>query len=235
MLIPPPRVESVELHSRRTILVVRDDELPGGSKRRVLPALLAQWPEDEFVYGGPAYGYAQVALAHSAADVGKRATVFVAKRNHPHALSIEAARAGAHIVQVPHGRLSVVRARAREYSATVGARELPFGFDTDDFAGGLAAVAESLVLDPGEVWCVAGSGTLTRALQQAWPHADHHAVRIGARSRLGKATEWCAREEFEDPALEPPPFPSCPNYDAKAWAFVVAHAHDGAVFWNVAG
>ena len=32
-----------------------------------------------------------------------------------------------------------------------------------------------------------------------------------------------------------PPFPSAPNYDAKAWRFIKEYASDGAYFWNVAG
>jgi hypothetical protein len=43
-----------------------------------------------------------------------------------------------------------------------------------------------------------------------------------------------APERFEDEALEPPPFPSCSNYDAKAWRFIRRHAEAGALFWNVA-
>jgi hypothetical protein len=31
-----------------------------------------------------------------------------------------------------------------------------------------------------------------------------------------------------------PPFPSCDNYDAKAWRFIRAQASPGALFWNVA-
>ena len=29
-------------------------------------------------------------------------------------------------------------------------------------------------------------------------------------------------------------FPSCGNYDAKAWRFITAQASPGALFWNVA-
>jgi hypothetical protein len=97
----------------------------------------------------------------------------------------------------------------------------------------LAAVASQLSA-PTEFWSVAGSGTLTRALQAAWPDAAAHAVRIGADPDAGRATLYHAPEPFERPAKQPPPFPSCDNYDAKAWRFITAHAQPGALFWNVA-
>jgi hypothetical protein len=81
---------------------------------------------------------------------------------------------------------------------------------------------------------VAGSGTLTRALQRAWPHAAFHAVRIGSAPDAGRATLHMAPEPFERDAKQPPPFPSCGNYDAKAWRFILRHATPGALFWNVA-
>jgi len=72
-MIAPPQVEE-----HAGILVVRDDLVQGGTKRRVIGQFLTG--ADEFVYASPAYGYGQVALAYSCAYAGQRATVFVAKR-----------------------------------------------------------------------------------------------------------------------------------------------------------
>lgn len=224
---PRPRVERVG-----QIDVVRDDEIAGGTKVRALPVLLTG--AREFVYASPVYGYAQVALAHAAARVGVRATVFCAARKALHPRTAEAQAAGARIVQVPSGYLAVVKARARSYCAVSGARLLPFGFDTPEFVGALADVARGMRVAPAEVWSVAGSGVLTRALQIAWPDASFRAVRIGSVPDVGRATLYVAPEKFEANAEEPPPFPSCANYDAKAWQFVIAHAQPGALFWNVA-
>lgn len=228
MTLPPFRVDTIG-----GIRVVRDDLVPGGTKRRVLGPLLAG--ADEWVYASPAQGYAQVALAHACRELGKRATVFVAGRALPHARTAEAIAAGANIREVRPGYMTVVTARARAYAAEAGAGLLPFGFDTPPFVAALAALARSLGLAPSEVWCVAGSGTLSRALQLAWPDAAHHAVRIGAAPDAGRARLYLAPEPFERDAREPPPFPSCPNYDAKAWRFIMRHASAGSVFWNVAG
>lgn len=214
------------------LLVVRDDLVAGGTKRRVIPRLLGG--ASEYVYASPAYGYAQIALAHACAEAGKRSTIFVAKRKAPHPRTIEANRAGARVVQVPAGYLSVIRARARGYCEATGAELLPFGFDTPGFLEGLAEVARALPVTPSEVWCAAGSGTLCRALRLAWPSASFHAVRVGTAVDLPGVTVHHAPEAFERDAKAPPPFPSCSNYDAKAWQFLREKASPGALFWNVA-
>lgn len=227
MTLPPLTVDTIG-----GVLVVRDDRVLGGTKRRVLGPLLAG--ADEWVYASPCQGYAQVALAHACRERGKRATVFVAKRATLHKRTAEALAAGARVVQVPCGYMAVVSARARAYAQETGAGLLPFGFDTPAFVAALADLARSLALSPSEVWAVAGSGTLSRALQVAWPEAAHHAVRIGAVPKVGAARLYQAPEPFERDAKLPPPFPSCSNYDAKAWRFILRHASPGSVFWNVA-
>ena len=223
----PPRIEEVG-----GVIVVRDDLLPGGTKRRALTPLMAGWPEREFVFGGPAQGHAQLAMAWSSVDTGKTATYFVAERHRLHPLTAEAQRVGAHIVQVPHGRLNVVQRRARDYCTQTGARFLPLGFDLPEFLDHTADAALSIGFQPREVWCAAGAGLLTRALQAAWPHAHHHAVQVGFPPSVGDAMLHRAVESFDQPAEQPPPFPSAAHYDAKVWRFV--RQRPGALFWNVA-
>lgn len=221
-----------DLVEHEGILVVRDDAFPGGTKARVLPVLFG--PAREYVYASPVQGYAQVALAYAAAAAGKRATVFCARRTVRHARTREAEAAGARIIEVPVGYLNVVRAHARAYAAVSGAILLPFGLDDPKVLEALAVLARRLEAHPREVWTVAGSGVLTRALQQAWPRAVFHAVRIGSVPNAGRAILHEAPERFEQEARIRPPFPSCGNYDAKAWRFIKAQARPGALFWNVA-
>ena len=200
----------------------------------MLPDLLTDLGGTEFVFGGPAQGYAQLALAYACRDIGARATYFVAKRNELHPFTAEAQSVGANIVEVPHGRLSVVQARARTYCEETGATFLPLGFDLPGFVSRLTDAARTFPLQPCDVWCVAGSGALSRALHAAWPDARHHAVRIGFEPHPApEAEQFVAPEPFAKVAEEPPPFPSCANYDAKAWRFFSRFAKDGAVFWNV--
>lgn len=216
------------------MLVVRDDLFPGGTKARVLPRLFGR-DHAEYVYASPVQGFAQVALAYAARAAGKRAVVFCAARRERHRRTAAAAAAGATVHEVRPGYLSVVQARAREYCALTRAMLLPFGLACPEMEAGIADVAAALGLRPAEVWTVAGSGTLTRGLQRAWPAARFYAVRVGAAPDAGRATVLRAPERYEQDALVPPPFPSCGNYDAKAWAFVMERATPGALFWNVAG
>lgn len=224
---PDPIIERVG-----RILVVRDDCIPGGTKRRVIDQLLTG--AREFVYASPAYGYAQIALAHACRDLGVQATIFTSKRARLHPRTTEAKGAGAKVVLVPYGYLSNLQARARDYSQASGAQLVPFGLDTPAFISALADVARSLPIHPREVWTVAGSGVLTRSLQLAWPDADFHAVQVGMEPKIGRARKYQAPERFEDDARQLPPFPSCSNYDAKAWQFIEQHASPDALFWNVA-
>ena len=223
----PPLIQEID-----NVLVVRDDTLPSGTKRRALPVLMKASPE--YVYASPVYGYAQVALAHVARESGKRATVFCAQRTVRHARTLEAQAAGARIIEVPCGYLSVLKARARQYCAVTGAELLPFGLDTPAFIEALSDVARGLNVNPHEVWTVAGSGVLSRALQMAWPGARFFAVQVGAVPNAGRAQVIKAPEWFEQDAKLRPPFPSCSNFDAKAWRFIRQRAAPGALFWNVA-
>ncbi len=244
MKLPHPVVENVE-----GIMVVRDDLLPGGTKSRVMDALLSRPVESsgfdlfsekktkEFVYASPACGYAQLALALACQRLGYKATIFTGQRKERHRLTTATMDSGATVVELRNARQSNLQAKAREHTGKTGAVLLPFGLDCPVVLDGLADVARKIKATPKEVWCVAGSGTLARALQRAWPDAAFHVVRIGTRkSNIGsRAKEYIAPEDFSDDAKYPPPFSSCLNYDAKAWAFIKKFASPGAWFWNVAG
>ncbi len=216
------------------VFVVRDDLIAGGTKMRALHVLFGN--ADAYAYASPVYGYAQIALAHCAARMGKKAVVFCARRKKPHPRTLEAYHAGADVFQVDCGYMSVVKKRAQDYCQETGARLLPFGLDDPRFIAELSAVtARSLRgREPQEIWCAAGSGVLCRALERAFPKASVNAVRVGAEPIVDRAKVWLAPERFEQDAQERPPFPSCSNYDAKVWRFIRQNATPGALFWNVA-
>lgn len=219
------------------IHVVRDDLFPGGTKARFLPRLFDG--ADEVVYATPAEGGAQTALATVAAQLGKRATLFVARRADPHPRALMAKRLGAKVYQVSPGYLAVVQARARLYCEDTGARLAPFGVDLPEAIDAIAGAAVSTGLAPDEVWCASGSGVLARGLAEAWPDARRHVVQVGRTLSPGEvagATIHVADAPFGCAARTAPPFPSDWHYDAKAWE--IAKARRGAglvVFWNVTG
>ena len=228
MTLPAPVVRR---HGR--FLTVRDDLLPGGSKMRYMLPLVAAMPEQEICYASPAVGYAQMALAHVCAMLGKRAVIFVAKRAKPHQRTLAAKAAGATVYQVPHGYLSNVQAKAKRYAQDTGARVIPWGVDVPEALEHFAAAARGIDVQPTEVWACAGSGALIRGLQLAWPAAAFHAVQVGAAPRVGQAKLHRAPEKYEEAARRPPPWPSCDNYDAKVWQFAESQASDGALIWNL--
>jgi Pyridoxal-phosphate dependent enzyme len=220
------------------VLVVRDDLFDGGTKARFLGLLFDG--TDELVYASPAEGGAQTALATVAVQLGKRATIFVAKRAQPHARVRMAKRLGAKIMQVSPGYLSTVQARAREYCQQTGARLVPFGIDLPEAIAAIAQSAHALDIEPDEVWCAAGSGVLARGLAMAWPQARRHVVQVGrelsAADVVAGATIHKHPLAFGQEARSKPPFPSDPHYDAKAWEQCAARKGPGrVVFWNVAG
>ena len=222
------------------ILVVRDDLFPGGTKARFLPALYADGTA-EVVYASPAEGGAQTALAHTAARLGRRATIFVAKRTSPHPRALEAKRVGARVVLVAPGYLNVVQARAAEYCRRTGAKLAPFGVNMPEAIEAIAAAAKGTGVDPAEVWCASGSGVLARALARAWPQAQRHVVQVGRALKpedVAGATIHVSALPFTAAAKASSPFPSDPHYDAKAWAICRAlsgRSGGPVLFWNVTG
>lgn len=219
------------------IAVVRDDLFPGGTKARFLPVLF--WDAQEVVYASPAEGGAQTALAHTAAALGKQATIFVAKRKQPHNRTLEAKRVGAKIMQVKNGYLNVVQAKAKEYCRRTGARLAPFGVNLPEAIQTIAEAAKATKVEPDEVWCASGSGVLARSLSRAFPEARRHVVQVGRKleaSEVAGATIHEAGMPFSKAIKAQPPFPSCPHYDAKAWQICKTKHGPGLVlFWNVTG
>lgn len=224
---PEPIVEVIS-----GIHVVRDDFIQGGTKRRFIDDYIAGANANEFVYASPAYGGAQIALAHACREAGKRAVIFVAKRNELHARTKEAQGAGADIMEIPYGYLSNVQSKARLYCQQTGAHLLPFGFDTPEASKAIADTARSIGDVFDEVWCVAGSGVLARALQASGIGIKYFTVSVGGDADVGIATNIKHPLKFEQNARIKPPFPSCSNYDAKVWEYV--RGRTGKILlWNV--
>ena len=79
---PPIKIIPEKLKDGRTFNVIRDDFLIGGTKQRMIAALILANPDcNEFVYAGPHQGYAQVALGYVAKLMGKKATLFLSDKS----------------------------------------------------------------------------------------------------------------------------------------------------------
>lgn len=233
--LPAPIVEEYD-----GIQVVRDDLLPGGTKRRGFSVFLEQNPEPKgWVYASPRQGYAQLALAYACRDFGKQAVITVPKGKR-YWLTDAAEELGAEIHEIPMGFLTNIQAKARYYVEEHPEFALiPFGGDHPIIVNAIKTVAENMDIDPPkEVWTVMSSGTLSRGLQLAWPDAKFYGVLIGHNTtdeERGRAETFRSKYQYRQDCkvAERPPFPSSLTYDAKAWTFVQEHASPGALFWNV--
>lgn len=219
------------------IFVVRDDLFLGGTKARFLPILFER--AEEVVYASPAQGGAQTAIAHTAAKLGKKATIFVAKRAIPHDRTLEAKRVGARVFQVRNGYLNVVQSKAKKYCADTGAYLVPFGVRLPEAIKIISEAAKMIEIYPDEVWCASGSGVLASSLKIAWPNAQINVVQVGrelSSQDVSGAKIHKHGLKFDQVCKELPPFPSDPHYDAKAWQYCRRLKSKGKViFWNVTG
>ncbi len=225
----------MKIENHDGILVVRDDLIGlGGTKTRVLKALMNDSTNTTFVYASPRQGSAQIALADAASQLGRKAVIFTAKSKHRHIKTIKAEELGATIIEVAPGYLNVVQARAREYCKQTGAYLVPFGGYTEHISV-IEQAARELNINPTQVWCAAGSGTLAKQLHKAWPNAQLNAVQVGKELKDIPGTVHVWPHKFDKGCKEPTPFPADSYYEAKAWQVCKEKAKPGAVFWNVAG
>ena len=260
MTRPTPFVQTLHLHDR-AIHVLRDDLLPGGSKQRAalpyLLELLAQgW--QHFAYASPFCGFAQVALAAAAQQLGVACHLFCAAdaahlpQLRRHEFTELARSMGAELRLFAD--LAQAQAAARRFVAEGPQRyEVPLGFADDGFLRLMAhevawvwtEIVAQLGSEPPRVWLGVGSGTLSRCLRQTLPdHVELMCVnvrvldradeRLRSLERLPRLQLLHTEEAFHEPAVQAPPLPSNAHYDAKLWRHLVQQGREGDLWWNVA-
>jgi hypothetical protein len=219
-----------------------------GTKVRGVDYLIGHDPAyadiDEWVFGScPATGYAQISLPYVCSRYGKKAVLFMAKRNmeNLHEFQKKGIELGTVYHWVPNGMLAVTQKRAKDYVAESPTTRalLPLGLEHPTVTASFIKVARDLDYTPKEVWSVGSSGSLNRALQLAWPDAEVHVVSVGhkmSEREIGRAIFHRSPYNFDKAVKveDAPPYPSAPSYDAKVWAFVKELASPGALVWNVA-
>lgn len=241
----------LELHNG--IYVVRDDLLDAGTKIRGADYLIGHCEKHkhikEWVYGScPATGYAQISLPFLCNRYDKKAVIFMAKRNmnNLHEYQKKGIELGAEYHWIPDGMLTVTKKRARDYVAEDPSTRalLPIGLEHPTVFACFIKVARSLPVIPSHVWSIGSSGTLNRALQLAWPNAEVHVVSSGGHNmnerEIGRAIFHPSKYKWNQRVkqAEMPPFPSAPEYDAKAWKPMIDYYENNKrvepiLFWNV--
>jgi hypothetical protein len=241
------RTKRFKVREYEGVQVVRDDLIQGGTKLRYLLELLPKYQEAVCV-ASPA-GASQLAIAYAGKATGVPVRVFIAGRKELHARTLEAERAGAVIVPIRPGHRSVVEARASEYAESKPDVLLlpglpPYPEELLAAADSVAHAAENVAREHGpfdEVWVAAGGGLILSKIMQgmAGKVGKFIAVQVGhplAPEIAGEAEIVVSPYKFNQECKTEPPFPSCPNYDAKAWEALMARKPKGRVlFWNVCG
>lgn len=234
-------MKDITLETHAGIHVLRDDLLEGGSKTRFLEQLLDPAAE-QYLYASPAFGGFQIALAATAKALGKRAVIFVAKRNELAPNTLRAKELGAEIRQVEHGYLSVVQKRAKVAAILEkGSQYLEFGADYPEANASIAEttreITRRLGKEPDEIWCAIGSGTIFRGILAGTDTARVVGVQVGREyddDLPARARVIVYPMPFDRPTRAKPDFPSMPNYDLKAWELCKLNHGAGLVlFWNV--
>lgn len=225
------------------VTVVHDEQIKGGTRRRVAYAALKEITDKnhspEIVYACQPEDITALAIAHACFDLNLKFTLFTPEHGSFHDYTRAAVNLGAELVWVPPG--AAPYAIARHYSANGKSLMLPRGLDAPRFEQKFLDCIQSVadhVSYPDAVWCADDCGILSRALQTVWPAAMQFTVVCSkdAFAHSGIATRLMAREASHEKAEVRPPFVSNPYLDAKAWRYVREYRTNGkTIFWNSAG
>lgn len=215
---------------------MRDDIIVGGTKRRALDILLNQIPNVKIFYAGTTMGHGALALAHACQDNNKTAEIFISA-NGDEPLIQKLKQANAVLYLHPPLPISTLNSMAKAAAQKQNALHLPPAFDRPDFEDAMVEALQQFDASPySEIWTCAVTGTLTRALQRAFPAKTFKTVKVvKSPCDLGRAEIYQAPEKYHQIAKSPPPYPSCPFTDAKVWQFIQTHAAPDALIWNTAG
>lgn len=209
-----------------SVSILRDDLVAGGTKRRALDLLLQEINGTDIAYAGTIFGHGALALAHACEAAGKQARLYLSCNDPAHPMIERIRKTNASIECCAPVPIDKLLAYAK------GDYLFPPGFDTPDFYNAMVSSLQALRLPQhSEIWCCAVSGTMGKALREAFPDTR---LRIVAVVKSAQA-EFFAPEKYHQPARIPPPYPSCPYTDAKVWRFVTGHASKGSLIWNIAG
>jgi hypothetical protein len=91
--------------------------------------------------------------------------------------------------------------------------------------------------EPDGIFCAVGSGTLLKGIVKGTTRAKIIGVQVGAQVSYplpDRVTILKYHKPFEYEPKFNGPFPSCANYDLKAWEYCMKYKGTGKTFfWNV--
>jgi 1-aminocyclopropane-1-carboxylate deaminase/D-cysteine desulfhydrase-like pyridoxal-dependent ACC family enzyme len=166
----------------------------------------------------------------------------------------KAAELGAEIYPVPGSRISISFARARKYVTERGGLMLPFGLECLEAVEGVrmeASRTPSEIIKGGTLVVCCGSGVTLAGLLSGLPVLPRRVIGVSSGRALKNITICLKRyvksipqclelHEATMPYSAIPyfdcPFPTHPNYDLKAWKFLIENLqryNDPILFWNI--
>ncbi|MDQ3667955.1 MAG: pyridoxal-phosphate dependent enzyme [Acidobacteriota bacterium] len=165
-----------------------------------------------------------------------------------------AAALGARIYPLPGGRTTICFAKARKHVEARGGLMLPFGLECIEAVEGVKKEARRTPIDvlrEGTLVLCCGSGVTLAGLLSGLPILPRKIVGISSGRSLSKIMfclkryvntlpEQLELHEAEMPYSKaltfPAPFPAHPNYDLKAWKFLIDNLQsyqEPFLFWNI--
>ncbi len=212
------------------LFVLRDDLIAGGTKRRALDLCLNDIPQKKIFYAGTIFGHGALALAQACKEQNKQAHLYLSSNDAEHPMLKKLRDTGAKIHRAGPVPVDALLDQATREKGE--AHIFPLGFDAPAFHSAMSKVLREFDISPySEIWCPAVSGTMARALKSTFTKTPIKVVAVTKDIQR----DHTAPEKYHQPALTPPPYPSCPYTDAKVWQFAQQHAKPGALIWNIAG
>ncbi len=168
---------------------------------------------------------------------------------------------GAEIYELRSSRYSIMYSRLRKYIESEGGFLLPLGLTCEETVIEVAKIASRMSPEyfDGSLVICAGTGTILSGVVCGLPRIPQQIYSISAGISVKKqrrtVEKFTSKHGFENGMMTLPrisfipafrdyyqespvevPFPSHPNYDAKAWEWLGKHIHDipqPILFWNI--
>lgn len=202
---------------------------------------LSKTPHATVAYVAPRFGYATVSVAALAELYGIRAIFFAAAaKTVSESQAVISTFKGCEIQFMRVASLSNMHRKMKHWCENNSVMEIPMGLKNATMvSAGIAASFIDYALihgEPAETYSAMSSGTLSRAMQIAWPNANHKAVAVARSIQAGEkgvAEVISSDVPFSQKCAFQPSFPTTANYDAKAYKLAVKTTTPNSVFINV--
>ncbi len=218
----------IAIEEIRGFKVVRDDYTFGGTKYHALIEWLPTLNSRHIIYAGSVFGCGAPAVAVACEKLDIQCSILMSTSTYRPAWLDKVEKMRTKLIITDPTPVEKLIERAEK----MGGYVMPLGFNNPDFMACIVTRAREIE-QPERAWVPVVSGTLLRALEQAWPYTEFHGVCAARKHGYeGSAILHMAPEKFSVPAAEPPPYNSCKFSDAKVWQFAKNLGHEGDLIWN---